>query len=743
MALTASRPALRRLPSIRRADASTMVRRAALGVLLCTAVGSIVVMLMGAALLAYGAAHNDRTYAGVSVAGTDVGGMTEAEIIAALASRFDAYLTSPIEFRTPEGAFSLTPAELGVRFDLATMAQRAFLFGRSGTLWTDSRHWLDALSGGHDVPLSFTFDALAFQQALTVHLSPLVRAPRDAEFVRAADGTTTVDPGTPGLAFDLSSAHAAFLDRAAHLSTEPIEITAIEIPPAVTDAYLRHALDDIDRLAGGSLTLTLDQQAWVIDQQALYGMLHIAYTGDAPSVSIDRASILANVRSIARAAYKPATDASIANDDGEFVAAAAVPGHRLNAVASVDAILASLAEGERTVELVTEPVGPNVTDADVAAALEFAHTLTARDITVAWDGGTQTVAADKLAKAIVFTVSTERNPRVSVSFDPELMRRALGLVAYNVKVEPVDADLRWINGQVEVRRQEIPGRELDLAATIDAIERALATGASQVVAVTRDVEPSVTAAAAGSIQIRDLLASAETYYGNSVANRLHNVELATSRANGALIPPGGVFSFNTAVGEVSLNSGYRTGYGIVGTSNGSISTIPSVGGGICQVATTVFQAAFRAGMPIVERNWHLYWIPRYGQPPSGMKGLDATVDSDYGLDLRFRNATNDWLAVVARYDGANVRFELWGTNPGWEVIIDEPVITNVVKASQQMYYEENAQIPAGQTVFVEHAEDGFDAAIHRVVRKDGQVIDEVTLVSTYAPARNVTLVGTG
>ena len=60
-----------------------------------------------------------------------------------------------------------------------------------------------------------------------------------------------------------------------------------------------------------------------------------------------------------------------------------------------------------------------------------------------------------------------------------------------------------------------------------------------------------------------------------------------------------------------------------------------------------------------------------------------------------------------------------------------------------MVYEESDQMPRGTSVFVEHAEDGFDAAIHRVVRKDGQVIDERTFVSTYAPARNVTLVGTG
>jgi vancomycin resistance protein YoaR len=126
-----------------------------------------------------------------------------------------------------------------------------------------------------------------------------------------------------------------------------------------------------------------------------------------------------------------------------------------------------------------------------------------------------------------------------------------------------------------------------------------------------------------------------------------------------------------------------------------------------------------------------------------MKGLDATVDDAYGLDFTFKNPTNDWLAIKSWTDGTNVHFELWGTDPGWEVTIDQPVITNYQKASQEMVYEESDQLPAGTSVYVEHAEDGFDASIHRVVRKGDQVIEDRNFVSTYAPANNVTLVGTG
>ncbi len=105
-----------------------------------------------------------------------------------------------------------------------------------------------------------------------------------------------------------------------------------------------------------------------------------------------------------------------------------------------------------------------------------------------------------------------------------------------------------------------------------------------------------------------------------------------------LIPPHSTFSFNDAIGgTATLDDGYQMGYGIV-IKGGEILTVPSVAGGICQVATTVFQAAFWAGMPIETRSWHLYWIPRYGNGSGGLTGLDATVDPDFGLDFEFKQS---------------------------------------------------------------------------------------------------------
>jgi len=258
------------------------------------------------------------------------------------------------------------------------------------------------------------------------------------------------------------------------------------------------------------------------------------------------------------------------------------------------------------------------------------------------------------------------------------------------------------------------GREIDIDATLEAMDRALRAGQTTVALSLRKIAPKITAASAAQIVIRERISSGATYYGDSAPNRRHNVELAVQRVNGALVPPGEIFSFNQTVGPINLDSGYKVGYGIVAT-NGRVQTVPSVGGGVCQVSTTLFHAAFWGGFPIVERNWHLYWIPLYGQPPSGLIGLDATVDTDYGLDFKFRNATNDWIAIVAWADGAWVHFEIWGTKPNWRVEVEDPVVTNVVKADPTPVFRESPDLAPGEQVVVERARDGFTVTIRRRV----------------------------
>jgi vancomycin resistance protein YoaR len=120
----------------------------------------------------------------------------------------------------------------------------------------------------------------------------------------------------------------------------------------------------------------------------------------------------------------------------------------------------------------------------------------------------------------------------------------------------------------------------------------------------------------------------------------------------------------------------------------------------------------------------------------------VNIEPDWALDLKFRNTTGKWLAVILTADGETVGAKIVGTDPGWEVEVDQPAITNIVRASSDMNYTDSPELEPGQTLLVESAEDGFDVSITRRVRDGGEVILEDTTSSSFSPSRNLTLRGT-
>jgi vancomycin resistance protein YoaR len=187
------------------------------------------------------------------------------------------------------------------------------------------------------------------------------------------------------------------------------------------------------------------------------------------------------------------------------------------------------------------------------------------------------------------------------------------------------------------------------------------------------------------------------------------------------------------------DAGFKVAFGII-NNDGELRTIPTEAGGICQVATTVFQPVFATGYEIIQRSTHSYWIPSYSY--NGMVGLDATVDPAAGLDFKWLNNSPHAVLIQAQADGENFLVRLIGQKPNWQVQIDEPLITDIQWAdTETVYYEPDTSIPVGQQVRVERAHDGFDVKIARTVSDpDGTQRyweDEVT----YGKSRNVILVG--
>lgn len=685
-------------------------------VVVSAALGTIL-LVTGTALLSYGFAQGDRIYPGVRVAGVDVGGLRSEEARQRVDEALRAIRETELVLVFSGRQVTVPIEELQPRWETASAVSRAHQLGRSGNLWNDSLIWVRARLGREDVLVPVTFDSKPVERALA-HLAEVAATPpSDAYFVADEDGKVSIIPEQQGTGIDVGVALSAVERSLAAGRSGIIELEPVPLEPSLHRAELETVLPDVQRLLEGPVTLTVEgEPRWMVTPQDLAALLVVERRGERLEVRLERTKVERYLSEIADVVVAPASDAQVRWDGTNFVIVPAQSGAVLEVSTTVEEFLARVARGERTVPARARPADPAVTNEMAEQARVRAAGIIERGLVLRWPEGEQLLRGDALAKLLAFRPREQagRVVALDIVINREVGGQYLESLASSVRREARDAVLRYIDGRVRVVTPEQEGREIDIDATLEAMDRALRTGQTTVVLSLRNSAPKITAASAAQIVIRERISSGATYYGDSAPNRRHNVELAVQRVNGALVPPGEIFSFNQTVGPINLDSGYKVGYGIVAT-NGRVQTVPSVGGGVCQVSTTLFHAAFWGGFPIVERNWHLYWIPIYGQPPSGLIGLDATVDTDYGLDFRFRNTTNDWIAIVAWADGAWVHFEIWGTKPNWRVEVEDPVVTNVVKADPTPVFRESPDLAPGEQVVVERARDGFSVSIRRRV----------------------------
>ncbi len=253
--------------------------------------------------------------------------------------------------------------------------------------------------------------------------------------------------------------------------------------------------------------------------------------------------------------------------------------------------------------------------------------------------------------------------------DEDALRAHLAMLAEQVDITPRDARLRFnpATGGVTVLRSSEAGRSLDVDATMASVQSALAAGSGRAELVMTEIAPDVDSSRIAEMGIRELVASGTSYFAGSSAARIRNIEVAAEKFDGVVIPPGKSFSFNRFVEDVTAANGFEDSLIIWGDR-----TAVGVGGGVCQVSTTIFRAAYAGGLPIEERYNHGYVVDWYGEP-----GLDATIYTPT-VDFRFRNDTDAFMLIEPVVDsiGGSITFNLYGTRPDRVVTIADPVVTD-------------------------------------------------------------------
>lgn len=427
-------------------------------------------------------------------------------------------------------------------------------------------------------------------------------------------------------------------------------------------------------------------------------------------------------------------------DDGSYHYVEAQVGRELDLAASQERIIQALSAGQSRVDLAINEYPPTADNLAFAQVLTQAQNVLDAPVTLNAGGETWTFEPGLISSRLIFVPPANGNP-AALQIDEQWLGRLVDEISWTINRQPQSPRVWWDASGLIVTRDPQPGFQLRYDEALDLV-RDVFSGTVNMDSVDLPVDtlaPPPLPEDLNSLALYDVIAESSTPYGGGIPERMHNIELAAQLLNGTLIMPGQEFSFNSEIGPMTLDAGFQIGFGII-NDGGELRTIPTEAGGICQVATTVFQPVFAAGYEITQRSTHSYWIASYAY--NGMVGLDATVDPASGLDFKWRNNSEHPVLLQATADGENFIVRLIGQAPGWEVEIHEPVIDNIQWAdTETVHYEEDPSLEPGEQIRVERAQDGFDVEIARTVTyQDGSQSvwkDEVT----YGKARNVILVG--
>jgi vancomycin resistance protein YoaR len=458
----------------------------------------------------------------------------------------------------------------------------------------------------------------------------------------------------------------------------------------------------------------------------------------------DRGALDGSISAMAQQVERPPTDARLTlASDGTIQSSGAADGVAVDIAASRDQITAALNGGGRSVELATSALPPAIPDQQLQNAHDELDRLLGPDaepLTVTFGDSTWQLARTDVAKLVSLSGGTQPGQPAVVKLDDAPIKAWAARVAKDIDQPVQDARFAFNGGNLKVLRPSRQGRSLDQATMVQAVHQALLSDQRTLPLPVATVDPSVSSENPAALGITELIDRGSTSFAGSVPEKKHNIQLAAQRLNGVVVAPGATFSFNDSVGPTTIDAGFQWGFAIASGDDGP-KTIPSVAGGICQVATTLFQPVFWSGYQLEERYWHLYWIPAYTS--RGVVGLDVTVDSDAGLDFKWTNTTKDYVLIQSDTDNENIYFGLYGKKPNWKVQVDDAVITNRTPPDTKPLAQPEPTMPWGRTVLVETARDGFDAEVVRhVLPNDGGDPRKLDLKSTYQPARTVTLVGT-
>ena len=445
-----------------------------------------------------------------------------------------------------------------------------------------------------------------------------------------------------------------------------------------------------------------------------------------PRVGVWDQAVSLKLGEVAAAVDRPASDAKLVRHGLTIRLVDGRSGQVLDSEAAARVVVASLASFDRhPMTLPVRTAEPKVRTSQLEPALQRARRAVSAPVRLVVGATAYRLPRWRVAQLLELPADGRTTLEIGGPAADAYFRK----LSRTVGTKPRDARFAVDGPKVRIVPSR-PGVGLDVPASAKAILAAATApaGAREAHLVTERAQPELTTAKAQTMGIVGLVSSYETIYGGD-ANRRHNVQLVAHLVDDHLIPPGKQFSFNRTTGERTADKGFLEAPVII---NGELQT--GLGGGVCQVSTTVFNAAFEAGLSITERTNHALYISHYPL------GRDATVDYP-SLDLKFENDTGHWLLLRTFVGPSSLVVTLYGTPTHRNVEVETAPLR--VVGPPPVEKVKDPQLPKGETEVVESGVPAQATSVRRrVYAPDGKLLYDTTWYSSYRAEPRVVHVGT-
>ncbi len=490
--------------------------------------------------------------------------------------------------------------------------------------------------------------------------------------VQVGDDTMRIAPRRVGLTLDV----AATVDSAGERSWNPVAL--------------------IDRIAGGEKT--------------------------EPVVAVDEDRLVSGVEAFADKIEGKPRDGGIRFKGAEVVKVDAVQGRYLDKSAVVEKLRTSYLRAEGPIELPAEVTEPDVDDKEVArAAREFAEPAVSGPVVLLVNGRRTSVPPRLITPSL--SMAPDDEGRLQPKVNAKVLKKRIAEVTGPLEQEPRDASFRIARGGPRV----VPAKEgLSIkpeevaAAVLPVLSK---TGAGRETSVRLRVsQPDLTTREARGLGVKELVSEFTTFYPSDFPPRLTNIHRAADLMDETLLMPGDTFSLNGVVGERTKERGFAAGYVI---DRGKLQV--DFGGGVSQLATTTFNAAFFAGLEDVEHHPHSFYISRYPE------GREATVA--WGVkDLKFRNDSGHGILVDTAYTDGSVTVRIWGTKR-YEIAASKS--NRYAVRSFETVHDPRPQGSDPGDCVLQEGVSGFQVDVTRVFRDGGRQVKTERLHTVYQPEDRV------